>query len=122
MGDEVYGLIDGYRDGAAAELIAVEARDVTPKPTTIDHVHAATLPQAGLTSWQAMFVHGAAGAVGTVSFVREPSGAQLAEIAALVDRGAITPRLGAVYSLADARAAFTAKDRGGIPGRVVLTP
>ena len=28
VGDEVYGLIDGYRDGAAAELIAIEARDV----------------------------------------------------------------------------------------------
>ena len=58
MGDEVYGLIDGYRDGAAAELIAIEARDVAPKPTTIDHVHAAAVPQAGLTSWQALFDHG----------------------------------------------------------------
>jgi NADPH:quinone reductase-like Zn-dependent oxidoreductase len=53
VGDEVYGLIDAYRDGAAAELIAVEARDVAPKPTSVDHVHAAALPQAGLTSWQA---------------------------------------------------------------------
>lgn len=26
VGDEVYGLIDGYRDGAAAEFIAIEAR------------------------------------------------------------------------------------------------
>ena len=79
VGDEVYGLIDGYRDGAAAELIAIEARDVAPAPTTIDHVHAAALPQAGLTSWQALFdhggltagqtvvVHGAAGAVGSVA-------------------------------------------------------
>ena len=39
----------------------------------------------------------------------------------LVNRGAIR-QVGAVYSLADARAAFTTKDRGGIPGRVVLTP
>ena len=30
VGDEVYGLIDGYRDGAAAELIAIEARDLAP--------------------------------------------------------------------------------------------
>ena len=58
VGDEVYGLIDGYRDGAAAELIAIEARDVAPAPTTIDHVQAASLPQAGLTSWQALFDHG----------------------------------------------------------------
>jgi NADPH:quinone reductase-like Zn-dependent oxidoreductase len=79
VGDEVYGLTDAYRDGAAAELIAVEARDVAPKPASVDHVHAAALPQAGLTSWQALFthgglsdgqtvvVHGAAGAVGSVA-------------------------------------------------------
>jgi len=79
VGDEVYGLTDGYRDGGAAELIAVEARDCAPKPTTLDHVHAAALPQAGLTSWQALFVHGgltegqtvlvhgAAGAVGSLA-------------------------------------------------------
>lgn len=79
VGDEVYGLIDGYRDGGAAELIAIEARDVAPAPTTIDHVQAASLPQAGLTSWQALFdhgrlspgqtvmIHGAAGAVGSIA-------------------------------------------------------
>src|SRR5262249_30098857 len=44
VGDEVYGLIDGYRDGALAEYIAIEARDVAPKPKTLDHVHAAALP------------------------------------------------------------------------------
>ncbi|HET6921202.1 MAG TPA: alcohol dehydrogenase catalytic domain-containing protein, partial [Jiangellaceae bacterium] len=32
VGDEVYGLIDGYRDGGAAEFIAIEARDVAPAP------------------------------------------------------------------------------------------
>src|SRR6266511_1648447 len=58
VGDEVYGLIDGYRDGWAAEYVAIEARSLAPKPTTIDHVHAAALPQAGLTSWQALFDHG----------------------------------------------------------------
>lgn len=79
VGDEVYGLIDGYRDGGAAELIAIEARDVAPAPTTIDHVQAASLAQAGLTSWQALFdhgrltpgqtvmIHGAAGAVGSIA-------------------------------------------------------
>jgi NADPH:quinone reductase-like Zn-dependent oxidoreductase len=58
VGDEVYGLIDGYRDGWAAEYVAIEARSLAPKPKTLDHVHAAALPQAGLTSWQALFVHG----------------------------------------------------------------
>jgi NADPH:quinone reductase-like Zn-dependent oxidoreductase len=79
VGDEVYGLIMAYWDGAAAEYLTIEARDVAPKPTTLDHVHAAALPQAGLTSWQALFdhgrlatgqtvvIHGAGGAVGTVA-------------------------------------------------------
>jgi NADPH:quinone reductase-like Zn-dependent oxidoreductase len=223
VGDEVYGLIDGYRDGAAAELIAIEARDVAPKPSTIDHVHAAAIPQAGLTSWQALFdhgrlaagqtavVHGAGGAVGSVGvqlarsagahvigtgrssarsraldvgadrfvdveqdgwvdavgqadvvfdtiggevltrsaaivrpggalvsvaappptdrqdiravhFVRDPSRAQLVELARLVDTGQLRPQVGAVYPLADAREAFMAKSTHQIPGKVVLQP
>lgn len=79
VGDEVFGLIMGYRDGAAADYIAVEAHSVAPKPKTLDHVHAAAIPQSGLTSWQALFdhghleagqsvvIHGAAGALGQVA-------------------------------------------------------
>jgi NADPH:quinone reductase-like Zn-dependent oxidoreductase len=223
VGDEVYGLIDGYRDGAAAELIAIEARDLAPKPTTVDHVHAAAVPQAGLTSWQALFdhgqlaagqtvvIHGAGGAVGSVAvqlarsagarvigtgrsgarslaldlgadsfvdldqerwedatgqadvvfdaiggevlarspaivkpggtlvsvvsppptdrqdiralhFVREPSRAQLVELAHLVDAGKLRAQVGAVYPLADAREAFMAKSTRSIPGKVILQP
>src|SRR5690348_1242205 len=78
VGDEVYGLIDGYRDGWAAELITIEARSLAPKPKSVDFVEAAALPQAALTSWQALFdhghlergqtvvVHGASGGVGAV--------------------------------------------------------
>jgi NADPH:quinone reductase-like Zn-dependent oxidoreductase len=66
VGDEVYGLINGYRDGAAAEYIAIEARDVAPKPRMLDHVHAAAVPQAGLTSKQALFDHGQLAAGQTV--------------------------------------------------------
>jgi NADPH:quinone reductase-like Zn-dependent oxidoreductase len=66
VGDEVFGLINGYRDGAAAEYIAVEARDVAPKPRRVDHVQAAAIPQAGLTSRQALFDHGRLSAGQTV--------------------------------------------------------
>jgi len=58
VGDEVYGLIDGYRDGWAAEYVAIEAHSVAPKPSTVDFVEAAAIPQAALTSWQALFDHG----------------------------------------------------------------
>jgi NADPH:quinone reductase-like Zn-dependent oxidoreductase len=37
VGQEVYGLTDWYRDGAAAELVAVEASNLAPKPTTLTH-------------------------------------------------------------------------------------
>jgi NADPH:quinone reductase-like Zn-dependent oxidoreductase len=78
VGDEVFGLIDGYLDGWAAEYVAIEARNLASKPTTVDFVEAASLPQAGLTSWQALFdhghlesgqsvvIHGAAGGVGAI--------------------------------------------------------
>lgn len=78
-GDEVYGLTDQLRDGAAAEYVAVEARNVALKPRTVDHVHAAALPRAGLTAWQGLFdhgklangqtvvIHGAGGAVGSMA-------------------------------------------------------
>src|SRR6476659_3942316 len=58
VGDEVYGLIDGYRDGWAADYVAIEARSLAPKPTTVDFIEAAAIPQAALTSWQALFDHG----------------------------------------------------------------
>ncbi len=222
VGDEVFGLIDGYRDGWAAEYITIEARSLAPKPATVDFVEAAAIPQAALTSWQALFdhgrlesgqtvvVHGAGGGVAsmavplahwagahvigtgrasarsrvlelgaddfvdveqdgwekavgqvdlvydliggdvlarspaivkpggvlvsvmappptdrhdirTVHFVRDASGAQLREIARLVDEGVLRPQVGAVYPLADAREAFMAKATNHIPTKVVLT-
>jgi NADPH:quinone reductase-like Zn-dependent oxidoreductase len=79
VGDEVFGLTDQFRDGAAAEYVAVEARNVARKPQTVDHVHAAAVPRAGLTAWQALFdhgrlakgqtvvIHGAGGVVGSMA-------------------------------------------------------
>ncbi len=223
VGDEVFGLIDGYRDGWAAEYVAIEVRSLAPKPATVDFVRAAAIPQAALTSWQALFdhghlesgqtvvIHGAAGGVGSmavplarwrgahvigtgranarsrvlelgadefvdverdgweraigqvdlvydiiggdvlarstaivkpggalvtvmgpaptdradiraVGFVRDANGSQLREIARLVDEGVLQPDVSAVYSLADAHAAFMDKSTKHIPGKVVLTP
>src|SRR4051794_23312098 len=58
IGDAVYGLTDWYRDGAAAEYIAVEARNLAFKPTPLSHREAAAIPMAGLTAVQALFDHG----------------------------------------------------------------
>ncbi len=76
-GDEVYSRPDLARDGAYAEYIAVRESEVALKPKSLDHVHAAAVPLAALTAWQALFdaakiqagqtllIHGAAGGVGT---------------------------------------------------------
>ena len=79
IGDEVYGLLNFWRDGGAAEYVAIEAANIALKPFTIDHVSAASLPLSGLTAWQALFdygnlsegqsclIHGAAGGVGSLA-------------------------------------------------------
>jgi NADPH:quinone reductase-like Zn-dependent oxidoreductase len=77
VGDAVYGLTDVFRDGAAAEYVAVRATELAPRPRSLDHASAAATPLSALTAWQALFdharltpgqrvlVHGAAGGVGS---------------------------------------------------------
>jgi NADPH:quinone reductase-like Zn-dependent oxidoreductase len=76
VGDAVYGMLDFTHNGAYAEYVATGTRNLAPKPGSIDHVHAAAVPLAALTAWQALFnvarltlgqtvlIHGAAGGVG----------------------------------------------------------
>jgi NADPH:quinone reductase-like Zn-dependent oxidoreductase len=75
-GDAVYGRPDFTRDGAYADYLAVKETELARKPETVSHVHAAAVPLAALTAWQALFdlakleagqrvlVHAAAGGVG----------------------------------------------------------
>jgi NADPH:quinone reductase-like Zn-dependent oxidoreductase len=58
LGEEVFGLTDWYRDGAAAGYVAVEARNLARRPRRCGAVEAASLPLAGLTAWQALFDYG----------------------------------------------------------------
>jgi NADPH:quinone reductase-like Zn-dependent oxidoreductase len=223
IGDAVYGLTDWYRDGAAADYVAVEARNLAPKPARLDHAAAAAVPLAALTAFQALFEHGgltsgktvlilgASGGVGTLAvqlaraagarvvaaarawardlvndlgadlfvdvdrspladairdvdliidlvggsalarslsvlkpggtlvsvveqppaaadgrdrralfFVVEPNRAQLIEISHMIAAGTLRPIVGASFALSDGRAAFEAKHRPGIPGKIVL--
>ena len=76
VGEEVFGLVPFDHDGAAADYVAVRARDLAPKPVTLDHSRTAALPVSALTAWQAfteqaqvqpgnhVLVHGGAGGVG----------------------------------------------------------
>lgn len=54
-GDEVFGKADLPRNGSYAEYVVVPSSAVVPKPRTLDHVHAAAVPLAALTAWQALF-------------------------------------------------------------------
>jgi NADPH:quinone reductase-like Zn-dependent oxidoreductase len=54
IGEEVYGLIDFDRDGAAAEYVTLPAACLAARPRTGSHAEAATLPLAALTAWQAL--------------------------------------------------------------------
>jgi NADPH:quinone reductase len=78
-GDLVWGLLPvrGTRWGAYAELVAVDAALVGPRPPGLSAVQAASLPLAGVTAIQLLdrlaprpgewvLVHGAAGGVGSL--------------------------------------------------------
>jgi NADPH:quinone reductase-like Zn-dependent oxidoreductase len=58
-GDEVYGLIEFDRDGAAADFVTVPESGLATKPSTVSHAAAAALPLAGLTALQALVDHAA---------------------------------------------------------------
>ncbi|HEY6937197.1 MAG TPA: NADP-dependent oxidoreductase [Terriglobales bacterium] len=101
-GEEVYGLTSFSRDGTAAELVAVRAEDLAPKPRSLDHEHAAAVPLAALTSWQGLFdhaglvkgqtvlIHGAAGGVGTYAVqLARWHGARVIATAAARDRSTL---------------------------------
>jgi len=76
-GDEIFSRPDLGRNGTFAEFVVIREREVALKPKSMDHVHAAAIPLAGLTAWQALYgaaklaagqtvlIHGAAGGVGS---------------------------------------------------------
>lgn len=78
-GEHVYTRAGVIRDGSYAEYVLVPATDVAAKPASLDHLHAAAIPHALLTAWQALFeiaglapgqtvlIHGAAGGVGHIA-------------------------------------------------------
>jgi NADPH:quinone reductase-like Zn-dependent oxidoreductase len=76
VADEIYGMNDWFADGATAEFCLAQSQYIAPKPKSLSHELAATVPIGALTAWQGLFdrakmhsgervlIHGAAGAVG----------------------------------------------------------
>lgn len=54
-GDAVYGRAELPADGSYAEYVVVPRAHAAAKPHTLDHVHAAAVPLAAMTAWQALF-------------------------------------------------------------------
>lgn len=57
IGDRLVGRVDS--GGTAAEYVVADADAVVPAPRTVPLAHAAALPIAGLTAWQAVYEHAA---------------------------------------------------------------
>jgi len=84
-GEAVYGMNDWFVDGALAEYCVTRPEWIAPKPATLTHPEAATVPIGALTAWQGLFdkahlqpgervlIHGGAGAVGVfaVQFAKQ---------------------------------------------------
>jgi len=78
VGDDVYGML-GKLGGGYAEYVVEAGDKLGRKPASLDHVHAAALPVAALTAWDALFevgglvagqqvlIHAAAGGVGHIA-------------------------------------------------------
>jgi NADPH:quinone reductase-like Zn-dependent oxidoreductase len=76
VGDQVYGVTNPRFIGAYAEYALASAAMIARKPTSIDHIAAASVPVIAVTAWQGLFdqaqleagqtvlIHGAAGNVG----------------------------------------------------------
>jgi NADPH:quinone reductase-like Zn-dependent oxidoreductase len=76
VGQDVYGMSDWFVNGATAEFCVTQPHSIAPKPATLTHEAAATVPIGALTAWQGLFerakvqpgervlIHGGAGAVG----------------------------------------------------------
>jgi len=78
-GDEVIAAPNLFRDGANADLVAIDARSAARKPQSVDHSTAAVLPLVSQTAWEALhlrarihpgqtvLVHAGAGGVGHIA-------------------------------------------------------
>ncbi|MDQ6676493.1 MAG: NADP-dependent oxidoreductase [Acidobacteriota bacterium] len=78
-GDPVYAYLNLGRLGAFADFTIVKVEEAAVAPKTLDEVHAAAVPVAVLTAWQALFdtaglesgqtvlIHAASGGVGSMA-------------------------------------------------------
>lgn len=79
IGQKVWGKVDSFKGGAYAEFIKVKPMNITTIPTNLTEQQAASIPNTGLTAYQALFnkaqlkkgmkvlINGASGGVGIMA-------------------------------------------------------
>ena len=94
----MWGFLDGFAGGAAAEYVAVPLKWLAPMPDGLAHVEAAALPLVGLTALQALrkaalregeriLIKGASGGVGSAAVqLAKATGAHVTAIASAGSR------------------------------------
>ena len=55
VGDEVFGVTNERFTGAYAEYAVAKAAMLAPKPKSLNHTHAASVPVVAVTAWQMVF-------------------------------------------------------------------
>lgn len=58
VGDAVFARPNQGDAGAIAQFARLHKSELAIKPASLSHVHAASVPLAGLTAWQALMTHG----------------------------------------------------------------
>ena len=101
--EEVAGQVDVVLDTVGGDVLHRSAAVVRPGGTLVSVI---APPKIRPTGGRAVF------------FVVESNRDQLAELARLVQRGRLTPKVGAVRPLAETRDAFLRKQ--GIPGKTII--
>src|SRR5262249_51919693 len=94
--DDVAGRADVVFDTIGGEVLTRSPALLNPGGTLVSVKAAASPPTSR-------------GDIKTVVFIQESSRAQLTELARLVDEGHLRPQVGAVYPLAEAAKAYSAK-------------
>ncbi|XP_074547436.1 NAD(P)H oxidoreductase RTN4IP1, mitochondrial [Halichoeres trimaculatus] len=54
VGDEVWAAVSPYKQGSLAEFVMMAMVELSPKPKSISHAEAASIPFVGCTAWRAL--------------------------------------------------------------------
>ena len=108
--EESLGDVDVVFDLVGGELMKRCSSMVRPGGVVVSAVESPAGPDPERDPYRSVF------------FVVEPDRGQLEELGRRLEAGSLRPIIGQQVALRDGARAFSAKQAGGIPGKIVLTP